>query len=83
MKVCVVACSVGSSQIGVLGTINTIQYRSGQHNSISNNDVFMVFHRLAIMDMTKTINLCIGLRPDLVLMCNGKINHHILIQNTV
>lgn len=83
---CGFACSVGSSQnTELLGTkFNTIQYR-GPDNTIQYqiDDVFMVFHRLAIMDMTKAGNqpFVLDSRPDLVLMCNGEIyNHHILIQ---
>ena len=74
---CGFACSVGSSQnTDLLGTkFNTIQYR-GPDNTIQYqiDDVFMVFHRLAIMDMTKAGNqpFVLDSRPDLVLMCNGE-----------
>ena len=83
---CGFACSVGSSQNAefLVTKFNTIQYR-GPDNTIQYqiDNVFMVFHRLAIMDTSAAGNqpFILESRPDLVLMCNGEIyNHHILIQ---
>ena len=83
---CGFACAVGSSRSNEeLRTVfDRIAYR-GPDNTVEKNidSVFMVFHRLAIMDISDAGNqpFILESNPDYVLMCNGEIyNHHKLIE---
>ena len=82
---CGFACAVGSSRTNeeLQQAFNRIAYR-GPDNTTENNidDLYMVFHRLAIMDVSAAGNqpFILHSNPDHVLMCNGEIyNHHELV----
>ena len=83
---CGFVCAAGSSRTRdeLKPAFNRIAYR-GPDNTIEkniNDDVYMVFHRLSIMDVSAAGNqpFILSSNPNHILMCNGEIyNHHELI----
>ena len=78
---CGFACSLGSTRSAeeLRSGFERIQYR-GPDNTTQRNihDIFMVFHRLAIMDVSSAGNqpLSVAAFPHLTLMCNGEIYNY-------
>ena len=78
---CGFACSAHSqkSKSELHRAFNHVQYR-GPDNSIplTIDSIFMVFHRLAIMDLSAAGNqpFITTAHPNLVLICNGEIYNH-------